>query len=282
MNKEMKEEDKMGKRNSFIKKVYNWITRKIECSSQNLVYWRKIGVKQQGNLLVLKNAFVGRRCFIIGNGPSLRKHDLGKLSTEIKFATNMFLLNKDVDKINLDFFCSSDKVHWKRGFFPKVWYEVFPRLKNTTFFFEKSAFPVYQRTAQLQDKRVFFLNLDQSCRVYNGKFSVDVAKKVCIGKSVVIDFCLPLAFYLGFSKIYLIGCDFDYDLGNPKDSFFYKAELDDRELVKGIGGSIHLQQIFGSFKIIKKIFEANGRKIYNAGYEGKLETFERVHYDELF
>ena len=48
------------------------------------------GQKTESNqyLKELKDKYKGKRCFIIGNGPSLTKADLEMLQNEITFATN--------------------------------------------------------------------------------------------------------------------------------------------------------------------------------------------------
>ena len=46
--------------------------------------WRRDSIK---NLKQLKNIHVGERCFIIGNGPSLKKTDLSKLKDEYTIGT---------------------------------------------------------------------------------------------------------------------------------------------------------------------------------------------------
>lgn len=45
-------------------------------------------LKNHRNILKLKNKYQGKRCFIIGNGPSLTAEDLDKLENEICFAAN--------------------------------------------------------------------------------------------------------------------------------------------------------------------------------------------------
>jgi len=37
-----------------------------------------------------------------------------------------------------------------------------------------------------------------------------------------------------------------------------------------------------AYRKTKKIFEIDGRKIFNATKGGKLEVFERVDYDDIF
>lgn len=233
----------------------------------------------------LKDMHAGERCFIIGNGPSLKMHDLTKLADEKKFATNMFLLHPDLEKIHLDYYCVSDPVQWEpRGRFPQLCIEAFKTLPYCTFFFNKSYLPYHLWFRDLRDRKVYFVNLDERHYVWDGDFSVDIPHHTCWGQVVIIDLCLPIAFYLGFKEVFLLGCDCDFGHSKTGDElkshYFYDASKDDRPLSLPINGWFN--DLISSYEVVKRVFEANGRKIYNAGYGGKLEVFERVNYDDLF
>ena len=64
--------------------------------------------KNLKDLYKLKNSQFGKRCFIIGNGPSLKKQDLTLLKDEFSFVTNHFINHKDLKAINPNFYCASD------------------------------------------------------------------------------------------------------------------------------------------------------------------------------
>jgi hypothetical protein len=236
----------------------------------------------------------GQRCFIMGNGPSLKMQDLTKLAHEKKFATNMFPLHPDLEKIHLDFYCASDPRNWTvDGRFPSVLRAGFAKMLDCLFFFWRPAALVTQRTQELEGRRIYYLNFDFREWVFNGAFSTDVSRRVFCGHTVIIDFCLPLAFYFGFKEIYLLGCDCDFRVKQAPDlsqAYFYDKSLDERSvyynprdtLYKLKGDADHLAVMLASYAVVKRAFEANGRKIFNAGYGGKLEVFERVNYDSLF
>ena len=56
---------------------------------------KKIILKNQE----LKDIYKEKRCFIIGNGPSIKDQDLTLFKNEITFVANNFYLHKDFDKI---------------------------------------------------------------------------------------------------------------------------------------------------------------------------------------
>jgi len=274
----------------FGRKTLDSAYRSVIYSLDEYLYW----VTQGRRLKVLRNTCIGQRCFIIGNGRSLKMHDLTKLVHEKKFATNLFPLHPDLEKIHLDYYCASDPRNWTvGGGFPSALRAGFAKLSDCLFFFWRPAAQVVRRTPELRRRNVYYLNFDLRNWVYKGVFSTDVSRRVFCGHTVIIDFCLPLAFYFGFKEIYLLGCDCDYQVDQAPDysqAYFYDKSLDERSIYynprdpiyKRKGDSDHVAVMLASYAVVKKAFEANGRKIYNAGYGGALEVFERVNYVDLF
>ncbi|MFA5336877.1 MAG: hypothetical protein WC330_00925 [Candidatus Omnitrophota bacterium] len=126
----------------------------------------------------------------------------------------------------------------------------------------------------------------------NGNFSSNIPFETYFGWTVIIDICLPVAFYLGFDTVYLLGCDCDYRLDKAKDfsqSFFYDVsnlpKLAWEELYKSSdrqGSEFgHQGKVLAGYQTVKRYFESHGRKIYNAGHGGKLDVFERVNYEDV-
>jgi len=57
---------------------------------------------------VFIDKYKGKRCFVIGNGPSLNKVDLSKLNGEIIIVMNFFYLNSVLEKWQPTFYCVAD------------------------------------------------------------------------------------------------------------------------------------------------------------------------------
>lgn len=226
------------------------------------------------------------RCFIIGNGPSIRQQDLTRLRDEITFVTNWFILHEHFDRLKINYYCASDPNIWRqRKGFPELLYSVLDRNREVVKFFEHTAKSVCKSQKLFPGHDVYFIRLDYSKKVYDGFVSLDVSKLVCHGTSVIIDFCLPLAYYMGFRKVYLLGCDCDYGLAQGADSspvYFYDYNKYPHPTVSA---EVMAKQWetwgFKSYRIMRDMFEANGRKIYNATLGGKLEVFERVDFERV-
>src|SRR5262245_5805286 len=54
-----------------------------------------------------------RRCFIVGNGPSILKQDLTLLRNEITFVTNWFILHDLYEQISPTYLCVSDEATFR-------------------------------------------------------------------------------------------------------------------------------------------------------------------------
>tara|TARA_B100000212_G_C27113876_1_gene421875 strand:+ start:15 stop:431 length:417 start_codon:yes stop_codon:yes gene_type:complete len=122
------------------------------------------------------------------------------------------------------------------------------------------------------------------------RFSADISKRLYCGQSVTM-LNLQIAYYLGFKEIYLIGMDFSYKI--PESASINGNDIVSNEddinhfhpdyFGKGkTWHDPHLDRVLNSYKMMKVIFEADGRKIINASVEGNLEVFNRIEYESLF
>ena len=66
-----------------------WVNRTTQWPSATFHPWRRASVHR---LAAYKDLHHGKRCFIIGNGPSLRELDLSKLRHEFTFGMNRIYL----------------------------------------------------------------------------------------------------------------------------------------------------------------------------------------------
>ena len=106
-----------------------------------------------------------------------------------------------------------------------------------------------------------------------------------------MDISLPVAFFMGFEEVYLLGCDCDYKLDKNRDfssSFFYdidkipEADMEhinrQRDLHKA---QEQLDKWIPGYETTRQYFESRGRKIFNATHGGKLEVFPRADLEKV-
>lgn len=247
----------------------------------------------------LKRRYRRQRCFIVGNGPSLKNQDLTALTEEVTFVANWFALHEETERIDPTFYCvcgeqffGGEFAEWNRDvrFNRDLHTLLKARASNAI-----KVFPFFFK-AGISSQRLF---APQSIRyvLYEPKLwqpiwkarkmNLDVAwDPLYQGHSVVISFCLPIAYYLGFTEIYLVGCDCDYGVEEPGDprQYFY----DTNEHASEAPPFDWLQKSWASdgpmirsFAVARREFERRGRRIYNATDGGKLEVFPRVRFEDV-
>lgn len=233
----------------------------------------------------LKGKFAGERCFLVGNGPSLNKIDLALLKAEYSFGVNLIFYKTQ-----------------EMGYRPTFYTVEDPHIVNdradeiNRYECDYMFLPVkFKSRFKTGDNRIF---INQDYSFYNRaspyfeipRFSQDCSEEVFCGQSVTI-LNLQLAYYLGFSEVYLIGMDFDYVI--PDSAVVHGAVIESTEAdvnhfhpdYFGEGKKWHdpkLHNVMKSYRLAKLMYELDGRSIFNATVGGKLELFDRVDFYSLF
>jgi hypothetical protein len=239
----------------------------------------------KSKLLKLRDKFKGERCFIIGNGPSLNQCDLRLLRGEYSFGVN-------------GIFYKTDEMGFKPTFFVVEDAHVMDDNLETidTFDTEYRFFPTDYKHLIKNKANTYFFNMNTGYYERSSpnfgipRFSTDCSRIVYCGQSVTM-INLQLAFYLGFTKVYLIGMDFEYEIPETAsiDGSVITSNEDDTNHFHpeyfGKGKKWHdpeLEKVYRSYECMKLCYKSAGREILNATKGGKLEIFPRVSYDSLF
>lgn len=257
---------KQSKPYSFVRRIYHAL-RDWEHTKDNLKAW--------SDIRRFKNIAHGGPCVVIGNGPSLRIEDLSRLH-ELGIPT--FACNR--------VFLAFEQTDWR----PNCYLISDERLIKTyngemdSFHSTICFFPKRYRS---QVKQGHFYNELEFDYIKEGQFSLDAAKGVCPGGSVTTEM-LQLAYYMGYSEIYLIGVDFNYQITAQNSDKTYAYQGENNYFIKGylkqgeIAATPNVAANLLAFQAARSAVEAQGRIIRNATRGGKLEVFERADLDELF
>lgn len=234
-------------------------------------------ISQNGkNIKDLKNIHHGQRCFIIGNGPSLKTEDLDKLKNEITFSFNRIYYIFNQTEWRPTYYCSEDD---KTILNSK---EEINNLKLHNKFFPVN-FP-WDYKIHFQNAKYYILKFGD--RNSEPAFSNDMTKGLYWGNTVAYT-AMQMAVYMGIKEIYLVGVDHNFskvinDQGEViidekvKDYFSDKYNMDkDTLYIPNIETSTR------AFSAAKKFADQNNIKIYNATRGGKLEVFERIDFDHI-
>lgn len=266
----------------------NWLIRTILLPiillKRKIDHDRYIKSEDAKYIRTLRNINKGKRCFVIGNGPSLNVHDLDMLNDEITFACNRI-------------------------------YDIFPYTdwRPTYYMCADKDFAIdillhRPDLSSLSQSELFFTNRELVCSLKDdfkiheifqgGKFRVNASsrKMETVSEDVSNHFSgaqsvtcpmMELAIYMGISEIYLLGVDHNFRI--EIDSNGHKIVNSDvhqlhfkEQIEAGPTPFYYKESLTKCYGVIRKYADQHGISIKNATRGGMLEVFERVDFDSLF
>jgi hypothetical protein len=254
-------------------------------------------IRHPGNLkLLAKNRpLVGlhrtsRRCFVIGNGPSLKTQNLRPLANETVIVANSFFQHPDQRLIAPKYHCVGDiefvadrpnSVAWLR--------ELEAATPASSLFFSPVARSTFAKHGLFQGRDVYHI---AHVRMANSasSVSIDITRPLNVGHSTGTGFAIPLALCLGFREVYLIGFDANWFADVNKGAVhFYDTNKHfphfDHTATDGYDMESHLYTThleFRSHRLLRDKASLMGCKILNATNGGWLDMYPRVEYESLF
>jgi hypothetical protein len=213
----------------------------------------------------------GQRCFIIGNGPSLQNTDLTRLQGEYTFGMNRIYL-------------------------------LFPRLGfPTTYYLSVNSLVIEQCAEDIRNLPIpKFLSWRSRNLInptedtiflhttYSGpKFALDARGRLWEGATVTY-VALQLAYFMGFSKVILIGVDHSFSTkGKPNTTVTSQGNdpdhFDNQYFGKGFRWQLpDLNTSERAYLRARQAYKEAGRDVLDATVGGKLTIFPKIEYESLF
>ena len=250
-----------------LRKVKHSLEATIEWPEAQFHPWRQDSIRK---LRALKDTHTGERCFIIGNGPSLKNTDLSKLKNEFSIGMNRFYMAfaelgfstsclLTVNDLVIEQ-CAADLrslpiptfVSW-RG---RKWVQPSPNLH-------------YLHTS------------------YNlPRFSGNAAGRLWEGATVTF-VAMQLAYHLGFEQVILIGVDHNFATKGTPNTTVTSTGDDPNHFHPGYFGKGFRWQLPDldtseiGYTLAREAYKRDGRKIIDATVGGKLTIFPKVEYESL-
>ena len=222
-----------------------------------------------------QNVHHGKRCFVIGNGPSLKDTDLSLLRDEFTFGMNRIYLAFEEWGFQTSYLVSVNDLVIEQC------QRDFSDLKMPKFFSWRSKDVLFPDSQP--DINTHFLYT-----TYTGpKFNDQITRRFWEGATVT-NVCLQLAFCMGFSEVYLIGVDHSFDTKGKANQTIVSTGDDPNHFSPeyfGKGFRWQLPDLVTSesaYHIANIAYSAAGRKIYDATVGGKLDVFPKVNYEGIF
>jgi hypothetical protein len=233
--------------------------------------------RSRARMKSLKNKYVGKKCVIVCNGPSLRHSNLSLLSSTFTIGMNKINLLFEHDAFRPSCIVTIDKLAVSQNI---------DFLRNTTI----PLFLSHQVIDVIPPKKGnTYLHL-----VRTKKFARDLSMSFYAGTTATF-MALQLAFHLGFDEVALIGCDNFYQTPQKVGAHEGKARfeairVDGEERDHFIPGYIkpgesmmhpNYNENEYNFRLAKEQFESFGRKVYNCTVGGHLEVFDRMQLEDF-
>jgi len=158
-----------------------------------------------------KDLHKGEECYVFGNGDSLKYYNLELFNNKLSFGCNLLRAHKEFTKLNLTYYVSIHPLLYSpiwRGmksglnFEINPYYDLVTKFNNTGYihFVHVSNYCFIRDTTKFR----FVHNLD--------KFPLGLNKLdftySCSFVGGAMETMIGLAIYMGFKKVYLVGCDY--------------------------------------------------------------------------
>jgi hypothetical protein len=228
----------------------------------------------------LKGICSGERCFIIGNGPSLKAEDLELLKDEKCFAFNRI-------------YYMYPKTNWRPWVYMVIDHDGVVQIDKDKNFIVDGSY-VFLNDKEISNKYksqnahwVFAYDKFRilAYQVRNFKVKEDVSKCFSLNCfSVSID-AFELAIFMGFKEIYLLGLDTEYPVSVDKHgkkimngniyAHFTENKDEDKKLIN------YTEALIDCYQVCKEYADRQGIKVYNCTRGGKLEVFERKNLEDV-
>lgn len=197
----------------------------------------------------LYNVYKGRRCFIVLNGAALGKDDVALLADEFTFGADSIGTGAEGSSLVPTFLVIEDVQTLKANL------DRINGLKAPYNFF-----PIEAKGLVDDSDDAFYVNVDREFDVKSSlnyrvpRFSTDASKRVFSGHQAFL-IASQLAFFLGFTEIYVIGAQDSAKLTDQGTSDYEQARV---------------------------AFEAVGRKVYDASSGAITDALEPIDFAGLF
>lgn len=230
--------------------------------------WRRDSIRK---INALRDTHVGERCFILGNGPSLKSTDLSKLKNEFTIGMNRFYM-------------AFDELGFTTSLLLTVNDLVIEQCAEDLRKLPIPTFVSWRGRKWIQPAE----NLSYLYTSYDlPRFSGNAAGRLWEGATVTF-VAMQLAYFLGFKQVCLIGVDHSFSTqGKPNTTIISEGD-DPNHFNPGYFGKgfrwqlPDLQTSEIAYTMAREAYKKEGREIIDATVGGKLTIFPKVEYESLF
>jgi 6-hydroxymethylpterin diphosphokinase MptE-like protein len=245
-------------------------------------------LRQYGSLLKrnekFRNLHKGERCFVIGNGPSLKQQDLAPLANEITFVANYFHLHPIISESwQPKYYCLSDPAYFDGREPTEAIRDIVAKVPSATFFVPHYASDFLETTRALPEDRTYYVGL---CGGLEDEFDeLPDFTTVTPGVQTVVQLSIMAAMFMGCTRIYLMGLDHDWlTQCGVTVNFYSKDQVKNQPPASEWNYKslmMAMTTIWRVYEMHRRIATKHGIKIINVTQGGFLDVFERARYEDI-
>lgn len=239
----------------------------------------------------LRDRHKGQRCFILCNGPSVKRQDIAWLKDEHVLSVSNGYHHPDYATIQPEYHFIPQLTYGSlTPDTAAIWFrEMDGKLGRARVFLNYTEERLVREADLFAGRDVRYMTFSGSFTDYAPLALPDIAGRIPSVQSVAI-MCLMAAMHMGFEKIYLLGTDHDHFLTGEYKYFF------DPTVLRGLDPSTNsegnlvgalfdefsaLSMLWQQYRAIRRIAEHHGIAIFNATAGGALDEFPRVEFETL-
>ena len=235
---------------------------------------------------IFRDRHRGQRCFVIGNGPSLKEQDLSRLRGEITFAVNAFYLHPVIKESWLPtYYFLSDPQYFDGSVALAEFAELTAAIGSTPIFVPHYAKDFLTTTGALPADQTYYL---ASCggEEESWRARPDLTKTIP-GAQTVVQLAILAAMYMGCSPIYLLGLDHDWLSHGGQHLNFYSEETAAEQPEGNLPGWTYRKMMeamltmWDIYEMLARIADAEGIEIVNATHGGFLDVYKRQSFESI-
>jgi len=237
---------------------------------------------------LLKDRHRGRRCFIIGNGPSIESQDLNALAGEVTFVMNGFLHHPVMEAFQPTYYCLGDPCYFDRSESSSRFLDRLVEAAAGSHFI----LPYIGASQMIEERKVPAERI--TFVTFGGILSSSGLPRLDLTRPIpsittCAELAMLVALYAGCSPIYLIGLDHDWLAHRGLYTHFYPQKtLENHAVAHGDLGKYpygvvieSTLKVWRGYEAIKGYAGAHGQQIINATRGGFLDVFERANLEEI-
>lgn len=246
------------------RRVGEALVRRARALPDLAAWYGPAGRAARARLAQFRDRHRGERAYVLGNGPSLARTDLGRLAGAVTFGANRIYLAHQptylvcVNELVLEQFASDIRA--------------LPCPK----------FLAWNRRQLFGDEPFVSLALSLADR-----FVGDPTRQLCSGGTVTF-VALQLAYYMGFREVVLLGVDHRFvDTGTPNRTETRTQTVDHNHFHAAYfpqGSKWQLPDLRRSelaYAAARRAFERDGRRIVDATIDGACTVFEKAAFADV-